>query len=598
MKSKRPLVIAAVVVVCAVALVGVGNLYLSWRLHRSLAAINGERAELQFTPLAVPQGLAERWGGGEVAALAAGSGSLVCAGGFGVRDGATDLSPGLPGLRVAALALWRGRPIAGLEAGGLFLRREDHWEELRSGFGILHVRALAEGPGGDLLIGAREGLFTVAWGARMMERLDRAPVRTLALAEGGAWLVGGERGLCRLDGARTSPITTPDPWVDWVGVLGKEVVALTPLGLVRGPLGGDLLPLGRGEEVGSAAVLGSQVFAVSDGRLLRFESSGRPAEEFPPLPPRRVLTAAGVLFVDTDAGLYRRTAQGWTLAQARPASLPPGPCHISALALQEGNLVAGLFDGGLAVAAPRGPGLAWSAVPGSGVWGVNALLPAGGALYVASLRGAARFDGHHLTALEGGNGAAFSLAATGDGVAVGYGQGVLLPGSRFLSAFHGLPGNQALALAAGPQLFVGTPSGLGAIQAGRVAWRVTGGEGKLPNPWITALALRGEDLFIGTYGGGVTRRTAHPDTVVFQNFPETDGLKVNPGCLVLAGDRLYLGSDGAGLFRLSADGRFRPIRASLPSRHITAILAGADCLWVGTDEGLARIPLNAPEEGA
>ena len=90
------------------------------------------------------------------------------------------------------------------------------------------------------------------------------------------------------------------------------------------------------------------------------------------------------------------------------------------------------------------------------------------------------------------------------------GQGLLLPGSRFLSAFHGLPGNQALALAGGEPLYVGTPSGLGAVSGSRVAWRVTAGEGRLPHPWVTALALRGDGLYIGTYGGGVTRPGAVP----------------------------------------------------------------------------------------
>ena len=67
---------------------------------------------------------------------------------------------------------------------------------------------------------------------------------------------------------------------------------------------------------------------------------------------------------------------------------------------------------------------------------------------------------------------------------------------------------------------------------------------------------------------------------------------------MLAGDRLYLGTDGGGLYRLSADGlRFRPLRVALPSPRVTAILGRGEQLWIGTDEGLARIPLNHLEEG-
>ncbi|HSB60249.1 MAG TPA: hypothetical protein VLI67_00925, partial [Vicinamibacteria bacterium] len=258
------------------------------------------------------------------------------------------------------------------------------------------------------------------------------------------------------------------------------------------------------------------------------------------------------------------------------------------------------------------PTLEWRAVEGSQAWGVNALLPAGGALYVASLRGAARFDGRRLVAIDG-PGAAFSLAATRDGVAIGYGQGVALPGSRLVSAFHGLPGNQALALAAGESLYVGTPSGLGAMDGRRVRWRVTSGDGKLPHPWVTALQVEEDGLYVGTYGGGIVRVEAGaarptaggpegegrshgrpaPVPARWSPFPETEGLKVNPGCLVEAGGRLFAGTDGRGLWRLSADRtRFEPLHVGLPSPRVTALLAGEGALWIGTDEGVARLPLD------
>jgi hypothetical protein len=275
---------------------------------------------------------------------------------------------------------------------------------------------------------------------------------------------------------------------------------------------------------------------------------------------------------------------------------------VGALAWLGNRLVAGLFDGGLAVADPRGTGLAWKAVPGPGAWGVNALLPTGGTVLVASLRGVARYDGRALSDPDpAAPGAAFALAETPDGVVAGYGQGVLLPGQRLLSAFHGLPGNQALALAQGEALFVGTPTGLGAVRAGRVLWRVTAGEGRLPHPWITALALQGDALFIGTYGGGVARRTApasEPLAVgTFTDFPETRGLKVNEGCLAPCGGGLLLGTLGQGLWRLSRDGtRFRPLAVQLPSPNVTALLESPGALYVGTDEGLARVPLPLPDE--
>jgi hypothetical protein len=457
-----------------------------------------------------------------------------------------------------------------------------------------------------LLIGAQEGLFRAAWGATVLERLDGAPVRGLALGPGGVVFAGGEQGLRRLEGGRARPVPTPDPWVDGVAVQGRDLLVLTPLGLARGPLEGPLLPLSGAEAARSFAVAGGAVFAVAEGRLLRHEAAGRPTEEPLPAPALRLFTAAGVLFADTAEGLFRRSGQGWSLARPRPPALPPGSSHVNALALQDGRLLVGFFNGGLAVGAPAGEAWTWTAVPGSAAWGVNAILNAGGAVHVASLRGVARFEGGHLRPLEPLDaGSAFALAATREGLAFGYGQGVLLPGARMLSAFHGLPGNQALALAQGPgdgdPLFVGTPSGLGAVLGSRVAWRTGAGDGHLPHPWVTALALRGEDLFVGTYGGGVVRRLgarSGPGAAgAFEPFPETGGLKVNTGCLVEAGGRLYLGTDGRGLWRLSADGsRFAPLTVPLPSMRVTAIQPGPGALFVGTDEGLARLPLPLSEE--
>jgi hypothetical protein len=577
-----------------------------WKIARevggAVARAPGASAPLRLVP--VPESARiERWGGGEVEAVAGAEAALTTAGGFGVRDG-DDLSWGLPTLGASALTLWRGRPVLGLAAGGLFLRRDGRWEELATGFGALHVRTLQEGGGGLLWIGAREGLFRAAWGAPVMERLDGAPVRSIALGEGEVVVAGGEDGLRRIEPGRVTALAAPDPWIEWAGLCAGELWVVSAAGLARGPLDGALAPVPGGEDAVSAAVAGARVYALGGGRLLRFEAD-RATEEFLPAPARKLLAASGQVFADTANGLYRQTGSGWALARPRPDSLPPGSAHVSALGLLGSRLVMGVFNGGLTVGEPRpqgqGWGWAWSTLA-SPAWAVNAILPAGNGIYVASLRGAARFDGRRWAPMgDAASGPAFALAATRDGVAVGYGQGVLLPGSHLLSAFHGLPGNQALALAGGEPLFVGTPSGLGAVSGSKVAWRVTAGEGRLPHPWVTALALRADALYIGTYGGGVARRMAADGNPKgrFEAFPETEGLKVNTGCLVEAGGRLFLGTDGQGLFRLSRDGsRFEPLRLALPSPRVTAILPAADALYVGTDEGLARLRLPLPDEGS
>ncbi len=609
----------------ALGLVSLGvtlHLVLKARTRRALEGQTSGIRPLAFVPLPAPRAPLATWGSGDVEAVAALGGELFTAGGFGLEGVGGPLGAGLPTQRVVAMTLWRGRPVVGLASGGLFLRRGTAWEEAKTGFGTLHVRALAETPGGELWIGAQEGLFRTAWGEPNLERFDADPVRALALGEGGLCLAGGEKGLRRVEGKRLQALPTPDPWVDWVGWTGREVAVLTPLGLSLGPLDGSLMPVRGAQEARQAACFGGEVFAVAAPGLLRVGGTGRTTQESLPDLPRRVFAVEGALLVDTPSGLLLKRPEGWRRLRPRPQALPPGPSHVNALAHQGGRLVVGLFDGGLAVGEPRGEGWTWRAVEGSATWGVNALLPTAGGLVVASLRGAARLEGNQLRSLpDAPTGSAHALAETKDGLVIGYGQGVLLGGTRMLSAFHGLPGNQALALLSGEPLLVGTPTGLGAIQGGKVLWRVVAGEDRLPHPWVTALARFGgavgaeppspsgtslaaplessQAIFIGTYGGGVTRRTQGPDPKgTYRDFPETRGFKVNQGCLVEAAGRLYLGTDGGGLHRLSADGqRFHPLSLPLPSPRITALLAGPDALYVGTDEGLCKVPFERLKEG-
>lgn len=586
-------------------LVAAGSFGVAYKLRRdlrgALSGAAGSSVPLTYAPLSGTEPMAEHWGGGEVEAVAFEGEGLLTAGAFGVRDSQGEISKGLPTLRASALTSWRGHGVAALASGGLFLRRNGAWEELRHGFGILHVRALLETPGGELWIGAREGLFRAAWGANRILRLDGRPVKSLARTREGAVIAGGEEGLRKVEASRVTAVETPDPWIEWVGVEDRDLLVLTPQGLARGPLGAPLVPVSAAEGAHSAALAAGAVFVLLEGRLLRLEASGRAREEFLPGRPLRLMETQGQVFADTAEGLCLRGREGWRLVRPRaPHALPPGPSHVNALGRTGSQVAVGLFSGGVVLGDGRG---SWSSLPGSEAWGVNALLNAGGSLYVASLRGAARFDGRRLVPLDAvDQGAAFSAAPVPGGVAVGYGQGVALPGGRFLSAFHGLPGNQALALAGKDQLFVGTPTGLGAIAGSKVLWRVVAGEGKLPHPWVTALAPRKDELFIGTYGGGVARRVADPQKPGtpgrFDGFVETEGLKVNPGCLLEAGGRLWMGTDGRGLWRLDeARGRFVRVRTHLPSPRVTALLEDGDALYVGTDEGLARIPLSTSDEG-
>ncbi len=570
---------------------------LYWKTSRdveqALATPPPDEQLLQFTALPHGGATLPRWGGSEVSAVALSDSGLVAAGASGVYGSGIAVDSGLPTLRATSLAAWRGRLVAGLESGGFYRQSEGRWQEALSGFGTLHVRALAETEAGELLVGAREGLYRTAWGATRLVRLDRHPVRSVAVGRGFV-LAGGEEGLRRIAGVTVETLATPDPWIESVALVDDVTFAVTAGGLAQGRGASALVAVRGGEDVASGVALRDRFVGLveSGDTLRRFEASGRFTEEVLASPARRVFSVGDALLVDGALGLRLRRRDAWVEALPRPDALPWAQAHVGALGLLGDTLVAGRFDGGLAVAARGSARLAFAEVPGSAAWGVNALLPAGGTLYVASLRGAARFDGRQLVALDG-PGAAFSLAQTPEGVAIGYAQGVLVPGQKLLSAFHGLPGNQATALAGGTSLFVGTPSGLGAIRARRVEWRVTPGEGKLPHPWVTALLGQPDALYVGT-SGGVVRRLASGR---FEPFVDTASYTIAAGALAEAGGRVYLGTEGRGLFRLSRDrARFDPVRVGLPSPRVTALLPAGDVLYVGTDEGLARLSLTNEAE--
>ncbi|MBL8112522.1 MAG: hypothetical protein JNK60_06530, partial [Acidobacteria bacterium] len=316
-----------------------------------------------------------------------------------------------------------------------------------------------------------------------------------------------------------------------------------------------------------------------------------------PEPFTRLFAASGRLFGAGASGHILEEPEGRSkrVFTKPPASLPLP--HVNALAISGDTLWAGFFEGGLASAPLNGGDLRLSPIPGDALFGVNALLPAGDALYVASLRGAFRVDGGKPVALEGA-GAAFSLALLPSGLAVGYGQGVALPGPRLLSAFHGLPGNQAYALAPdGDALWVGTPSGLGRLEGSKVTQRTTTGDGVLPHPWVTALVTVPGGVLVGTYGGGVARVTLSAGRLASTRLSGGDGLKVNAGAMLLDVEgRLWVGTEGQGLFR--ADRSLRDLThvdLPLPSPSVYALAVHDSRLFIGTSEGLVSLPLSSLE---
>lgn len=608
--TRRLRVLAGGAVLVALALAGLGLFRLRQAVRRQTSPGGPSAARPVPLSFSAPGRLpAPAWVAGDGSVRAAGiAGGRLWLGGDGLRDeeNALSVAHGLPTLRLAAVGALGDAPVFALEAGGWGRVGASGVEIASTRFGALHVRAFLATEAGELLVGAREGLFRADPSGTEIERLSSEPVRSLALLPAGEVAAGGETGLFLVppgagEGRR---VPTPEPWIESVGFDGRRLWAATAQGVVSGPLGGDgpsLVPHPRGSDVTRGVLWGGRWLALSGGNLVSLGADGSRSEDPLPHPFDRLLQADRLLLADGPEGTFRRTEDGWTLFARRAEGSLPLP-RVNALASEGRRIWIGFFDGGLAEARLRegGAGLGpVRSVGGSSAWGVNALLPAGGELWVASLRGAFRLRGADLSPLEGA-GAAFSLAATGGGVAVGYGNGVALPGPRLLSAFHGLPGNQSIALAPdrrGEALWVGTPTGLGRVERRRVTARVTAGEGKLPHPWVTGLALAGDGLLVATYGGGVAVRRGEGRTETWNAFPETAGLKVNAACLLVdPSGRAWVGTQGKGLWRSDpARTRFARVDVALPSPNVFALALhpGGDprSLLVGTDEGLASLPL-------
>lgn len=606
MTSRRRFLLLAAGIAAASGAVGTGLLIRLDRQVRRAASEDAVRSDriraLAFAPVARPDAVVPVVGDGRVQAAAVVGTKLFLAGGSGVSDGDTTFgsSAGLSTLRAAAVASWRGTAVYALAQGGWGRIVDGRVEEASSGWGRLQVRAFLETPAGELLIGARQGLFRAPSGAGEIEKLDTAPARALALLDAGRVAAGGETGLRLVSqaGRDAVPVALDEPWVEALGWDGVTLFVATPAGVFSGPPGAPPARHPRGGDANGGVLVAGRFWFLPSGDAAAVASlhGAERREEVTPERFARLLEASGSVLADGPSGLWRRDPEhGWSLLRKRDdRSLPSA--HVNALAVARDVVWAGFFDAGIARAS--GPGTAWTPIADRDLWGVNALLPAGGALYAATLRGAFRVENDVARRLDGAGGA-FSLALTGSGLAVGYGQGVLLPENRLLSAFHGLPGNQAFALArssSGRGLWVGTPTGLGRIENRRVVSAARPGEGKLPHPWVTALATTTDGgLLVATYGGGIAL-DRDPDG--WSRFPETSSLRINAGALVVdPSGRAWAGTQGQGLW-ISDPGRTRFARAPLPlpSPNVFSLAlypeASPTTLLVGTDEGLAFVPLQ------
>ncbi len=109
----------------------------------------------------------------------------------------------------------------------------------------------------------------------------------------------------------------------------------------------------------------------------------------------------------------------------------------------------------------------------------------------------------------------------------------------------------------------------------------------LKHNWITAIARVGNEWFVGTYGAGVLKMDGSGR---WQTFEDLRGqLEINSNAMVATERGVYAGTLDRGIAVYSG-GRWNFWTAGLPSRNVTALEARGGVLYVGTDNGLVKVP--------
>jgi ligand-binding sensor domain-containing protein len=475
----------------------------------------------------------------------------------------------------AVLPLSTGRILLGTSKKGVLVYDGQHISRFHSTLSDLHVTSLA-GSESSLWVGTLDR-GVLHWHAGQVDRFSEA------------------EGL-------------PDPQVLSLAVEGERAYVGTPLGV------GEFLD-GRFNRVLASAYFARSLLLHNETLFVGTMEEGTlevPLSASPNRPSRlrgqelpsavqRLLDHEGTLYALAEDGLYslNRHADGWRRVVARENALLADR-NVSALAVDPaGRLWVGYFDRGLDIIEPGGERA--THIETEHVFCINRIVydPQHNDALVATANGLVIFDsaGRQRQVLGRPEGLVadhvtdVTLGPAGMTVATPAGLTfVTASGTRSLYAFHGLVNNHIYAMAStGDRLMVGTLGGLSVVDSGQVKASYTTSNSGLKHNWITAIVSVGDDWFVGTYGAGILRLDT---TGRWQIFSDAAGeFNVNPNAMVATDSRVYAGTLGQGLYvydRTAA--RWTAVNAGLPSNNVTAVAARGGYLYVGTDNGLIRIP--------
>lgn len=485
------------------------------------------------------------------------------------------------------------------------------------------VTALLALPSGRLLLGtAHRGVLV--YDGRNLRALhsttSSVAVTVLAGSESDLWIGTIAHGLLHWRGGETEtlgvPQGLPDPRVDSIFISGDRVFAGTPVGVAEIRQGKVVQVLAAGRFVHAVQVAGnSLLIGQLEAGVLRVPLAG----DGPAMSVRRPITAqsadaawqpngvsieqflsvSGRTYALAENGLLEQSADG----EWRPVLSPAGGMltarHISALlAASDGRLWVGYFDRGLDIL-PAGGGAARH-IEDDHIFCVNRIVedPRQGLIAVGTANGLVLFDrdGRQRQMLGRRAGLiaddVMDLALYGQGMVLATPAGITFlgpGGASSVYAFQGLVNNHVYALGAqGHELLAGTLGGLSLLDGDTVRRNFTTANSGLQRNWITSLVRAGDGWLIGTYGAGVLRLNA--DGTVSATEATKDGVIVNSTAMLAVGNLVLAGTFRHGLLVGDATGtRWKTVTAGLPSLDVTALAASGGIVYVGTESGLVKI---------
>jgi len=468
---------------------------------------------------------------------------------------------------------------------------------------------------GQLLIGTRKRGVLVYDGQKLQSfhpTLAALHVTELAGNEGDLWIGTQDQGVVHWQAGRTEVFGEaqgmPDPQVFSIALINQKAYVGTAVGVAEFESGRFVRVLAPGFFARALYANGANLFAGgNEGGIVEVNSKPQRMQALLRATARNVTDVHQIfaqdesLYAVTGSALYQKEGQhgGWRRVLT-PQDALLADRNVSSLALDGANrLWVGYFDHGLDLLDPKLRSAAH--YEDDNIFCINRILPnsANGMVAVATANGLVLFD--QLGRKEQVLGRADGLLADHVTDVALYGNGMVLAtpagltflddaGARSLYAFQGLVNNHVYAVAAsGREVLAGTLGGISILENENVVANYTVATHGLSHNWISAIVRTGNNWVIGTYGGGIVRLRADGH---FESFDVASAkFEVYPNAMLATDQHVLAGTLGKGLYVYDRSANhWTVITEGLPSLTVTALAAGNGFIYVGTDNGLVRIP--------